>query len=330
MSISHVETASSMQAVLDKYGELNPLPLETLVPGNARQLPSLSEAVRAVIGSQISKRTLIPIPEPVAQVEHRVIPGPKGEVLIRIYTPKGEGPFPVLLYLHGGGWVIATLDAYDSSCRSLANLAGTVVVSVAYRQAPEHRFPTALEEGFSVYRWLLENAAAINGDPARIAVSGESAGGNMAAVICLLCRDRNVPMPVHQLLIYPVTDFSFDSPSYEENADAKPLNRAMMEWFRGHYLNHPAEAAHPYVSPLRATDLDGLPAATVITAEIDPLRSEGEAYAKKLQEAGVAVRYRNYEGMTHEFFGMKGAVPEAEEANDFAAEGLKAAFKSIL
>jgi acetyl esterase len=327
MSTSQVETASSMQAVLDKYAELNPLPLETLAPEHARQLPSLSEAVLAVIGSQIAKRALILLPEPVAQVEHRLIPGTKGDVLIRIYTPKGEGPFPVLLYLHGGGWVIATLDSYDSSCRSLANLAEAVVVSVAYRQAPEKRFPTALEEGFSVYRWLLENAAAINGDPDRIAVSGESAGGNMAAVICLLCRDRNVPMPVHQLLIYPVTDFSFDSPSYEENSEAKPLNRAMMEWFRGHYLNHPSEAVHPYVSPLRTTDFTGLPSATVITAEIDPLRSEGEAYAKRLEEAGVTVRYRNYEGMTHEFFGMKAVVPEAKEANDFAAEGLKAVFK---
>ena len=326
MNLTQLQTTQAMQTVLDTYGKFNALPFETLSPEHARQLPSLTEAVRGVIGSQIAKRTMTPLPEPVAKVEHRLIPGQKSDILVRIYTPEGQGPFPLLLYFHGGGWVIANLDTYDSSCRSLANLAECIVVSVAYRQAPEHKFPTAIEEGFSAYTWLLDHAAELNGDPARIAVGGESAGGNIAAVVSLLCRDRNVRSPLHQLLVYPITDFSFDTASYDENADAKPLSRDMMKWFCRHYLNSPSEAAHPYASPLRSTDFSALPPATVITAEIDPLRSEGEAYAKKLEEAGIAVQFRNFEGVTHEFFGMKAVLPEAKDANEFAAEGLKAAF----
>ncbi|MDQ3001065.1 MAG: alpha/beta hydrolase [Fibrobacterota bacterium] len=323
MNTTQLQITDSMQAVLDKYAELHPLPMETLTPEHARQLPALSEGVKGVLGSLIAKRSITPNPEPVAKVEHRLIPGTQGDILVRIYTPKGEGPFPILLYFHGGGWVIANLDAYDSSCRSLANLSDCMVVSVAYSQAPEHRFPIAIEQGFSVYQWLLGHASEVEGDPSRIAVGGESAGGNMAAVVSMLCRDRGMAMPLHQLLIYPVTDFSFDTPSYLENADAKPLSRDMMKWFCRHYLENQGEASNPYASPLRARDLSRLPSATVITAEIDPLRSEGEAYAKKLEEARVPVRFRNYEGVTHEFFGMKAVLPEAKEANEFAADGLK-------
>lgn len=329
MSILSDTPTQAMQEVLDQYAEVQPLPIESLSPANARQLPTLADAVKALIGSQTAKRIATPFPEPVARVEHRVIPASDDEILLRIYYPKGEGPHPVLLYFHGGGFVIAGLEAYDSSCRSLCNGADCVVVSVAYHLAPERKFPTATEDAFTAYQWVLEHAVEIGADPDRVAVGGESAGGNLATVLCLMARDRGMKLPVHQLLVYPITDFSFESPSYEENALAKPLNRDMMKWFAGHYLETPADAENPYASPMRAESLTGMPSATVITAEIDPLRSDGEFYAERLQEAGVPVQVRNYEGVAHEFFGMKAVVDIAQDANDFACEELKSAFDRV-
>jgi acetyl esterase len=267
-----------------------------------------------------------PFPEPVGGVEHRLIPGPAGEILARIYSPEGDGPFPVLVYFHGGGWVIATLSTYDASCRALCNLAECIVVSVAYRQAPEHKFPAAVEDAFAAYQWVRQSAAKFNGDPGRVAVGGESAGGNLATVVALLARDAGIQPPSHQLLVYPVTDFSFDTPSYRQNGEAKPLNAAMMRWFWRHYLPSEAEGRDPRASPLQAPDLSRLPPATVITAEIDPLHSEREAYAARLAEAGVPVEHRHFVGVTHEFFGMVAGVSEAKEAVEFAAANLKRAF----
>ena len=315
-----------MQAVLDALQSLGAKPLETLTPGQARTQPTPADAVALVLKQQ-GKPTG---PEPVAAVANRTFPGPGGPVPLRVYTPSGAGPFPVVLYIHGGGWVIADLDTYDASARALTNAAGAVVVSTHYRQAPEHKFPAAHEDTFAAYRWVLANAAFLQGDPGRVAVAGESAGGNMAAVIAVRARDEKVTPPVHQLLIYPVADSSMRTPSYEENANAKPLSKAAMAWFVTHTFTTPSEAKDPRITLMAVQNLAGVAPATVITAQIDPLRSEGQAYADRLRNAGVPVRYRNWDGVTHEFFGMGAVVTKAKEAVQFAAEGLKAGFAGTM
>ena len=258
---------------------------------------------------------------------NKSITGAGGEIPIRIYTPAGEGPFPVVFYIHGGGWVIADLDVYDSSPRALANAAQAIVVSSHYRQAPEHPFPASHEDVFAAYKWTRENAASFHGDPNRIAVAGESAGGNMAAAICLMAREQNVPLPLHQVLVYPVAGTDMNTPSFKENANAKPLNQAMMEWFGKHELKNPSDKKDPRIDLLNA-NLSGLPSATIITAEIDPLRSGGEMLSDKLKAAGVKVEYKNYEGVTHEFFGMGAVLHESRDATKFAAKNLMKAFKN--
>jgi len=313
---------SQMQAVLDELQNLGPKPLETLSPAEARKQPTPADAVIALL----KRQGLTPKPAPVGDIDNRSIPGPVGDVPVRVYTPEGPGPFPVIVYVHGGGWVIATLDTYDSSCRGLANSVPAVVVSVDYRQAPEHPFPAPVEDVYAAYRWTVMNAAEINGDPARIAIAGESAGGNMATVVAMMARDNGDPLPVHQLLVYPVTNYDTNTPSYQENAAAKPLNKPMMEWFAGHYLPNMADRANPYAAPLQATNLSGLPPATVILAEIDPLRSEGEAYVEKLRAAGVPVRATLFKEVTHEFFGMTPVLDAAKDAVAEAAGELRTAF----
>ncbi|MEZ4869134.1 MAG: alpha/beta hydrolase fold domain-containing protein [Caldilineaceae bacterium] len=313
----------NMQAVLDQLAAFEAPPIPELSARVARQVPTPANAVAALLVSRGESLA----PEPVASVTHQLIPGPGGNILARVFTPEGDGPFPVIVYYHGGGWVIAGLDAYEASMRALANAADAIVVGVAYRQAPEHRFPAAVEDAYVAYQWVLDNADTINGDAARVAVAGESAGGNLAAVVSQIARDRGDQMPVYQLLVYPVAQQVSDTtPSYEANANAVPLNRAAMHWFIQRYLASPEDATSPYASPLLAADLSGLPDATVITAEIDPLRSEGEAYAMRLQEAGVDVTYRNFEGVTHEFFGMGAVLPEARQAVSLAGQELQAAF----
>ncbi|MFO0851180.1 MAG: alpha/beta hydrolase fold domain-containing protein [Gemmataceae bacterium] len=318
----HSAPDPQMKAVLDELAALNPKPIETLTPAAARKQPTPADAVKALLKKQ-GKPTE---PEPVGSVKDITIPGPAGPIPARVYTPQGTGPFPVLVYWHGGGWVLADLDGYDATPRALCNAAGCVVVSCHYRQAPEHPFPAAPEDAFAAYQWVLGNAASVGGDPKRVAVAGESAGGNLAAVTAVRARDAGVPVPVHQVLVYPVTDQNYDTPSYREHADAKPLNTAMMRWFWGHYLAEPA-ADTPYVAaPMQVPDLRRLPPATVITADLDPLRSDGQMYADRLRLAGVPVTAVNYDGVTHEFFGMGAVVDKAKEAVAKAAEGLKAAF----
>jgi len=325
LSTREAEAASApdvqMKAVLDQLAAFKAPPIEQLSPENARNNPTATDAVVAVLAKQGR-----PAVEMVGDISHQLIPGPGGDLLARIYRPPGPGPFPVLVYFHGGGWVIANLDTYDSSCRALTKAANCMVVSVAYRLAPEHKFPAAAEDAYAATQWVMTNAAQLKGDPRRVAVGGESAGGNLAAVTCLMARDRKGKMPVHQMLIYPVTNYAFNTPSYQENANAKPLNKAAMQWFWGHYLNNPADGNNPYASPLRAESLRGLPPATLITADIDPLRSDGQAYAQRLREAGVAVRATNYTGVTHEFFGMGSVVNKAKQAVSEAASGLRSGF----
>lgn len=315
-----------MQAVLNELAALNAPPLTSVVPRVARQLPSIADAARAVLTKQGK-----PAGTPVGKVQHQVIKGPGGQILMRIYTPEGTSPFPVLMYYHGGGWVIANINVYDGSARALTNAANAIVVSVAYRQAPEAPFPAAPMDCFTAYQWVLGNAASIGGDPNRVAVSGESAGGNLATVTAMMARDRGVRVPVHQLLIYPVTSTFYGNPervfpSYQEHSDAKPLNTAGLGWFFRYYLRNEGDSRNPYASPLVAPSLRGLPPATVITADIDPLRDEGEAYKTRLQAEGVTTTGTRYTGVTHEFFGTGAVVDVAKQAVAEAAFNLKKAF----
>jgi acetyl esterase len=310
-----------MKAVLDELASFNAPPFDKLSPANARNNPTPTDAVIGVLAKQGK-----PAVEMVGDISHELIPGAEGDLLARIYRPKGAGPFPVLVYFHGGGWVIANLDTYDSSCRALSNAANCMVVSVAYRQAPEHKFPAAAEDAYASLQWVIANAAKLKGDPNRVAVGGESAGGNLATVACLMARDRQGKMPVYQMLIYPVTNYAFDTLSYQENANASPLNKAGMQWFWGHYLKNAEDGTNPYASPLQAKTLRDLPPATVITADIDPLRSEGQAYAQRLKADGVVVKATNYTGVTHEFFGMGAVVDKAKQAVSEAAAGLSSGF----
>ena len=315
---------AQMQAVLDELAKLNPKPLPTLTAVEARKQPSPADAIKALLTKQGKSLE----PEAVEKVENKTIAGAAGSIPIRIYTPKGDGPFPVILYFHGGGWVIADLDTYDASPRALANAANAIVVSSHYRQAPEHKFPAAHDDAHAAYKWVLANAQDFNGDAKRVALVGESAGGNLAASVSVLAREHNMQMPVHQVLIYPITDNETDTASYKENVNAKPLDRAGMQWFFKQYLNTPADGEDRLISLLDEKNLKGLPPTTVITAQIDPLRSEGSAYVQALKKAGVKTRYQNYDGVTHEFFGMGAVIDKAKDAQQYAAKGLKDAFSS--
>jgi acetyl esterase/lipase len=261
----------------------------------------------------------------VGTVVNRTIPGPGGPIPVRIYTPAGTGPFPVVVYSHGGGWVIATMDTYDSSARALTNAAQAIVMSIEYRKGPEHRFPAAHDDAFAAYQWALQNAASIGGDPSRVATAGESAGGGLAVATALMARDRGVRLPVHVLSIYPIADGDTQSPSYQENASAKPLDRPTMEWFFRHYLRNAQDAADPRISLVDA-NLRGMPPHTIVNAEIDPLRSDGEELAARLRAAGVQVQQRTWAGTTHEFFGTGAVVADAREAVAFGGGALRAAF----
>lgn len=320
---------SQVQEILNQYAKFATPPIPTLSPGNARNLPTLNNAVAELVATHATKRMMnvaSPAPEPVGNISHILIPGTDHEILVRVYTPDADGPFPALVYFHGGGWVIANLDVYDASCRALCNAAQCVVVSVAYRQSPEYKFPAAIEDANAAVQWVLNNAKKLNCDPARVAVSGESAGGNLATVACLMARDRQGIMPVFQLLIYPVTNYGYNFASYSENAKAQPLSSAMMPWFWKHYLRNESDGENSYVSPLRATDLTRLPPALIITAQYDPLRDEGEAYGEQLRQAGIPATVSRYEGMVHEFFGLAGLVDKAKVAVDEAAQALQEAF----
>ncbi|MCM3724700.1 alpha/beta hydrolase [Neobacillus cucumis] len=266
-------------------------------------------------------------PEEVGKVENKTIPGPEGEIPVRIYTPEGDGPFPALVYYHGGGWVIGNLDTVEVPCRMLANRANCVVVSVDYRLAPEHKFPAAADDSYAAAKWVVENSASIQVDPNRIAVGGDSAGGNLAAVVAQMARDKKEIRLAYQMLIYPVTNHSYATESYTENADGYLLTKDSMVWFWNHYLRSEEDGKNPYASPLQANDLSGLPPALVLTGEFDPLRDEGEAYAERLREAGVQVEATRYDGMIHGYFWMPGALGQGKKAIEQAASALKQAFQ---
>ncbi|MFL5792932.1 MAG: alpha/beta hydrolase [Actinomycetota bacterium] len=263
-------------------------------------------------------------PAPVAAVADRRVPGPAGELPVRVYTPEGSPPFPIVVFFHGGGWVVGTLDTYDPLCRALAAATPAVVVSVDYRLAPEHRWPAAVEDAYAATEWASRNAAALGGVQHRLAVAGDSAGGNLAAVVALGARDRGGPAIAFQLLVYPVLDAAGDTASWREYADGYHLTADGMRWYWDHYLGG-ADGAAPDASPLRAAFVGGLPPALVIGAEYDILRDEGEAYAARLAEAGVDASASRHAGVVHGFVRWRAVTGAAGDALQEAATALRSA-----
>ena len=298
--------------------------LDQLVANGMPPLESMSPA-EARLASESIMSAVADVPE-LASVEDRRIPGPAGDIPIRIYAPEGRVPQPILVYFHGGGFVIGSLTSHDPICRLLAARIPAIVVAVDYRLAPEHPFPAAAEDAYAATRWVAEHAREIGGDPDRIAVGGDSAGGNLSAVVSLLARERGGPSLVHQLLVYPVVDFSFETRSHIDNAEGYLLTRALMDWFLGHYFSGPTPRKDTRFAVLREADLRGLPAATVITAEFDPLRDEGESYVARLRAAGVPVTLTRFDGMIHGFFPNPALFAQAGIAIDGAADALRSAF----
>jgi acetyl esterase len=263
-------------------------------------------------------------PAPVGEIVDRTFPGPAGRTRVRIYRPAGSVArlLPTVLYLHGGGWVIGSLEAYDLPCRFFCARTGCAVVAVDYRLAPEHKFPAGLDDAVAAFRWLTRESEDLGIDPDRIVVAGDSAGGTLAAVVAQQVRD-DIHTPCLQWLIYPATDLGAETPSHASCSEGFLLTRADMEWFRSLYLNDPAETADPRVSPLRAADLSGLPPALIFTAGLDPLRDEGQAYAERLAAAGVKVVHREFDSLIHGFVGMRGALQAAARAMDDMVTGLR-------
>ena len=305
MAVAQDKLHPKARAIVDQLASLPRLP--TMSPTEARGRPE----------------PLAAAPEAVGAVTARAIPGPGGPMGIRIYRPK-DALRGALVYFHGGGWVIGSLEGADATCRALTNRARHAVISIGYRLAPETKFPGPVEDAYAAVRWVADNAAELRIDPTRIAVGGSSAGGNLAAVAALAARDRGGPKIAFQLLSVPVTELSSRAASHREFAEGYGLTSADMEWFGRHYVRTAADADEPYASVLRA-DLHGLPPAFVITAECDPLRDDGEAYAEKLAAIGIAARYKRYPGMFHGFMSFPGLLPEAAEALEDAGKALREA-----
>jgi len=311
-----------MQVVIEKLGTLGGKPIETLDAKEARLQPTPTDAVMAVM-----KEHNIMMPNPTCDTIGKDIPVTGGTTHVRIYTPKNKGanPLPIIVYYHGGGFVIATIDVYNGGAQGLCEQSGAIVVSVEYPKGPEKKFPAAHIVAFDAYQWVVKNAASIGADANKIAVAGESAGGNLAINVSIMARDKKIKMPVYQVLVYPVANNDMNNESYVKYANAKPLNKAMMAWFVKNYLSNPAQAADPRISVLKA-NLVGLPKTLIISAEIDPLQSEGKLLSEKLNDAQVDSEYKLYDGVTHEFFGMATVVPQAKDAQALAAKRLKSAF----
>ncbi len=314
-----------MKAVLDEHALLNPQAIETLTPEVARQQPTPADGALRLL----RKRGLDDKMELGVATRELDIPGPAGPLKSRLYAPETDKadakPLPVVVYFHGGGWVIADINVYDAGARSIAKFADCLVVSVGYRLSPENKFPAAHDDAFAAYRWVVENAASFGGDPDRVAVAGESAGGNLACATAMAARDGGVKLPLWMALVYPVSGNDLDTESYQAFAHAKPLNKPMIEWMVGHYTNSPDDTADPRIN-LVGADLRGLPGATIINAEIDPLATDGERLEAALKAAEVKVHRHLHKGVTHEFFGMGLVVKDAAVAEQQVAHDLKKAF----
>lgn len=285
------------------------------------------DKMSAVEAREVMGKMRVPLePEPTHEVRDIAIPGPLGDIPARLYRPSAATDLPVLVWYHGGGWVIGDLDGSDPTCRAIANAAGVAVVSVDYRMAPEYKFPAPFEDCYAAAKWISKHGAEIGVDGSKLAVGGDSAGGNLAASVAIAALERGGPKITKQLLIYPVTDYNFGTASYASNANGYLLTIGSMRWFWNHYLNTPLEGFNHLASPLQKANLSGLPPALVITAEFDPLCSEGEAYAARLQAAGVEVEAKRYDGMIHGFFGMAAAMDDAKAAVAQAVASLKSSF----
>ena len=310
-----------MQVVIEKLISLGGKPIETLTAPEARMQPNPTDAVMAVMRDNN-------MTAPAAQCDTmgKDIPVTGGTTHVRIYTPKqGKAPYPVIVYYHGGGWVIANINVYNGGAQGLCEQVGAVLVSVEYPMGPERKFPAAHNVSFDAYQWVLKNFAELKGDSSKLAVVGESAGGNLAANMSMMARDKKIQMPLYQVLVYPIANNDVKSESYVKFAAAKPLSKPMMEWFFKNELSSAAQAADPRISLVKA-NLAGMPKTLIIGAEIDPLQSEGKMLSDKLSAAGVETDYQLFPGVTHEFFGMASVVPQAKEAQALAARKLKAAF----
>ena len=310
-----------MLAVIEKLESYGAPPVETLNAVTARMNPTPTVAVMDLI-----KENHIRLPVPQIDTVGKNIPVNGGTIHIRIYTPKAiMRNYPLILYIHGGGWVIADMNTYDASAIGICEQTGSVVVSVNYRQGPENKFPTAHQDCFAAYQWMLKNASSMKGDTSRVGILGESAGGNLAANVSIMARDKRIKMPMAEVLVYPIAQSDTNTASYQKNAIAKPLNRSMMVWFYRMYLPSMKMASDPRIDLTKA-NLKGLPPTTIITAELDPLQSDGQILRDKMKLQGVEVTYQNYNGVTHEFFGMAAIVPEAKLAQALASAQLKIAF----
>jgi acetyl esterase len=308
-----------MAVVIEKLVSLGGKPIETLDAKEARMQPTPTDAVMAVM-----KDKGIVMPNPLCDTIGKQIPVTGGTTHVRIYTPKqGKAPFPVIVYYHGGGFVIADIDVYNGGAQGLCEQTGAIVVSVEYPKGPEKKFPAAHTVAFDAYQWVLKNAASFNGNAGKVAVAGESAGGNLAVNVSIMARDKKIMVPAYQVLVYPVANNDMNSESYVKYAQAKPLNKAMMGWFIKNYASE-AQSGDPRLSLVKA-NLKGLPKTLIIGAEIDPLQTEGKILSDKLKDAGVDTDYKLYDGVTHEFFGMATVVPQAKDAQALAAKNLKSA-----
>jgi acetyl esterase/lipase len=304
-----------IQQVLKVMAEANLKPFEAMTPGEARaQMEATAQSRKAE-------------PLPVARVEERMMPGPAGDIRLRLYWPNNAAAVPAIVYYHGGGHVIGSLDTHDLVARNLCAGAEALVASVDYRMGPEHRFPAAVEDSFAALEWVCANAQSLGADPGRIGVHGDSAGANLAAVVALLARDAAHPKLRLQSLVYPVADYSLSGGSYEKYArDCGLLTKAAMIWFRDHYLRGPADADDWRASPIKAASFAGVAPAIVVTAECDVLLDEGQRYAEALRRAGVPVEHKDYPGMIHGFFGMMPAVDDAMNAQRSVWAAFKRAF----
>lgn len=319
------QPAADMQAVLDATMKLGLKPIETLTPVKARIQPSAADGVKAVM----RMKGMSTAPDPTVVTVDKPY-GTDPMQFARIYKPANAPagtPLPVVVYYHGGGWVIADVNTYDATPRLLAKQLNAVVVSVEYRHAPEFKFPAQHDDAAMAYAWTVQNAALWGGDPSRIALAGESAGGNLAVATAIYARDNGLPAPVHILSVYPIANSSMTLPSRIDSANAKPLNTPMLSWFGHYYSKSKADQSDPRLN-LVSANLRGLPPTTIVNARIDPLRSDGETLATALKAAGDKVEQRTFEGVTHEFFGMGTVVRGAYDAELYAVGRLKQAFKT--
>jgi acetyl esterase len=299
-----------VQMILDMIRLAGRPPFDALTPDEARQAYAASRAV------------LAPEPQQVAEARDLTCPGPHGDIPLRLYRPAGAEPdqvLPVLVYFHGGGWLLGGLDSHDTTCRHFANAARCVVVSVDYRMAPEHKFPAAVDDSAAATRWVIEHAGSLGVDPARVAVGGDSAGGNLATVMALMARDGTLPPLVFQLLIYPATDMAMTTVSSQTITETVPLTSKTMKWFIDHYMRGPQDVVDWRASPARAADLSGTAQALVLTCSCDPLRDEGIEYARRLEREGVRVTHLHFSDQIHGFVSMGRIIRTAGTAIDMMA-----------